>query len=53
MPKSFQVDCEDCNFMARSHDKNEAGKHAMLHITECHPDMKMSMNEVQKMVKPM
>ena len=52
MDQAFKVECADCNFLARSHNRTELTDIAGIHLKQSHPAMNMPAAEIQNMIKP-
>ena len=52
MKKMYNLTCDpSCGFHVETHDKKEAIRMGMEHVADAHPSMKITTNDVKKMVK--
>lgn len=52
MKQLKQVSCDPtCGFLLRSHDEKEVVDLAMVHAKKAHPTMKVTADDIRKMVK--
>jgi len=52
MAKKYRVQCDPaCGFDLTTHNQKEAMRMSMEHVTEAHPDMKVTIDDVKKRIK--
>jgi hypothetical protein len=52
MTKLYSLDCDPmCGFHLDTHNEKEAIRMGMEHVTDIHPDMKVTIKDVKGMIK--